>query len=133
MSALKKTSAVSRGTGVRETNRSIDNSHRTAVAMRWIQCHMLLNNVVGEKVTFTALGAMLADKQPWRERGYDQAIMYRMESGERSIHVDDVIAFAAVLADYNVTVDPGWLAFGDLSDASPPDSELLLRARLTVL
>lgn len=133
MSALgrKKAESSRRSQGLRETSNSPTNTYRAALAMRWITCHLLLNYVVGEKVSFTGLGKLLAEKQPWRKTGYDQAIMFRMESGERAIHVEDVIAFVAVLADYGVTVDPGWLAFGDLSGAAPPDADLLLRARLT--
>ena len=75
---------------------------------------------------------MLAAEFPWRKRPYDQAVTFRISSGERAIRLEDVVAFVRVLKRHGVIVDPGWLAFGDECAAPAPDPELLANARLAL-
>lgn len=119
-------------TGVRDTNRHEGNTVRQEAALRWLTCHALLSYAIGERVSFRRLGDLLAHEFPWRKRAYDQSITFRIASGERAIRLEDVIAFVRVLRRHGVTVDPGWLAFGDESNAAPPDPELVAIARLSM-
>lgn len=116
-------------TGQRDSGRHIDNEVRNEAALRWLSCHTLLNYVLGERVSYAKLGVLLSGEFPWRKRPYDQSITFRIASGERSIRLEDVVAFVRVLKQHGVIVDPGWLAFGDESTAPPPDPELLDNAR----
>jgi hypothetical protein len=116
------------GTGERETGNSPANVVRKQAAMRWAKAHMLLNLVAGEDVSYAALGRLLAEKSAWRNTAYDQSMTYRLESGERAIRLEDVMAMVAVLNDHGLRVDPGWLAFGEASNAPPPDPALLMEA-----
>jgi hypothetical protein len=120
------------GRGVKETHRGAKDGHRDGLALRWGQCHMLLNRAKGERVSFAELGALLARRMPWRKTPLDQAITFRLESGERSARVEEIAAMVTVLRDHGIMVDPGWLAFGDESRAPAPDPEALLSARLFV-
>lgn len=119
------------GRGVKETHRSTKNAYRDGVALRWGQCHLLLNRAAGAKVSFAELGALLAHRMPWRKSALDQAVTFRIESGERSARVEEIAALVVVLADFGIEVDPGWVAFGDESRAPAPDPDLLLGARFT--
>lgn len=116
-------------TGQRFTGKSEANTVRNEAALRWLSCHTMLNFVLGEKVSYAKLGTMLASEFPWRKRPYDQAVTYRISSGERAIRLEDVVAFVRVLRRHGVIVDPGWLAFGDESRSPAPDPELLANAR----
>lgn len=116
-------------TGQRFTGNNEANTVRNEAALRWLSCHTLLNYALGERVSYAKLGTMLAAEFPWRKRPYDQAVTYRISSGERAIRLEDVVAFVRVLRRHGVIVDPGWLAFGDESQAPPPDTELLAHAR----
>lgn len=116
-------------TGKRYTNNHIDNEVRNEAALRWLTCHTLMNYALGERVSYAKLGTMLAAEFPWRKRPYDQAVTYRISTGERAIRLEDVIAFVHVLRRHGVHVDPGWLAFGAECSAPGPDPELVENAR----
>ncbi len=119
-------------TGARTTGNSLDNTVRNDAALRWLTCHTLLNYALGEQVSYARLGAMLAQEFPWRKRPYDQAVTYRIGTGERAIRLEDVVAFVRVLKRHGIAVDPGWLAFGDETAAPAPDPEHVNLARLAL-
>lgn len=98
-------------------------------ALRWQVAHLLLNDAVGERVTFEDLGKMLAQFLPKGRGAYHKAIVYRMESGERSIHLDDILALCDLCRKHGLEIDPGWLAFGDRSAAPEPMTSLVSRSR----
>lgn len=118
------------GTGARDTGNDPSNKVRTQAAMRWATAHMLLNLAAGEEISYARLGVLLAEKNAWRRTAYDQSITYRLESGERAVKLEDIMAMVAVLNDHGMRVDPGWLAFGEASAAPPPDPALLTGAKL---
>jgi hypothetical protein len=116
-------------TGIRASGRHDENTVRNEAAMRWLTCQTLLWYATGEKVTYAKLGELLSAEMPWRTRPYDQSITNRIITGERSIRLEDVVAFVKVLKRHGVDVDPGWLAFGKASQCPAPNAELIKKAR----
>lgn len=115
-------------TGQRLSGNDPRNLVREGAALRWGQCHDILSakfrreGKIGptDIVGFRELGMMIGKEIPWRDRPYDGSVTFRLESGERAIRLEDVVAFVKVLKRHHIQVDPGWLAFGDLSGAPRP-------------
>lgn len=122
-------------TGQRETGNTLDNKIRQEAAIRWNECVVLLNARVlakdrnARRITYKELGEMLADVTDHRETAYDQSIIYRMQEGTRAIRLEDCQAMARLLKKHGIRVDPGWIALGDDTEASPPDRAALAHAK----
>lgn len=76
------------------------------------------------KLTYGRIGELVAELEG-RGRAYSDLTVGRWARGEQPPDSLLTIAAIAELAG----CDPGWLAFGPLSDASPPDTDSGRRSR----
>lgn len=94
------------------------------LATRWLVAHLLLNNAIGRRMPLEELGAEIA-REEHRATPYDQSTIHRIETAKQEPSADQVLAFCAVLARHGVTIDPGWLHYGDATKAPAPKTPLL--------
>ena len=93
-------------------------------AARWFAAHLMLNARRRERVTLVSLGREIADV-----RGLDeprsQSSMHRIEAAQQWPDPGDVEAFCLICQAEGLPIDPGWMMFGNASNAERPDERTL--------